>query len=54
MNICESFSIIIIVDKFNKIYIKDMYSLKTLHFIPLNKITKSENKILSINDIFQY
>ena len=48
MNICESFSIIIIVDKFNKIYIKDMYSLKTLHFIPLNKITKSENKILSI------
>jgi hypothetical protein len=25
-----------------------MYSLKTLHFIPLNKITKSENKILSI------
>ena len=48
MNICESFSIIIIVDKFNKIYIKDMYSLKTLHFIPLNKITKSENNILSV------
>ena len=48
MNICESFSIIIIVDIFNKIYIKDMYSLKTLHFIPLNKITKSENNILSV------
>ena len=48
MNICDSFSIIIVIDIFNNIHIKDMYSLKTLHFIPLNKITKSENKILSI------
>ena len=48
IDICDSFSFMIVVDKINRVYIYDFHSFKLLKFIDLSSIFKNHIKFSSI------
>ena len=48
IDICDSFSFMIVVDKINRVYIYDFHSFKLLKFIDISSIFKNHIKFSSI------